>query len=85
MLFFPAQVPETYAYTLSMALATDTPIVASAIGALPERLAGRPRVRLLPFDAPASLWNDAMIDVVREAATRAPAATAVDAALNAAP
>jgi len=66
VLLFPAQVPETYAYTLSVALATDTPIVASALGAFPERLAGRARVRLLPFDAPAGLWNDALIDVVRE-------------------
>ena len=40
MLFFPAQVPETYAYTLSVALASGLPIVASALGALPERLAG---------------------------------------------
>jgi glycosyltransferase involved in cell wall biosynthesis len=67
VLFFPAQVPETYSYTLSVALATDTPIVASAIGAFAERLAGRAAVRMLPFDAPASVWNDALIDVAREA------------------
>jgi O-antigen biosynthesis protein len=67
VLFFPAQVPETYSYTLSVALATDTPIVASAIGAFAERLAGRATVRMLPFDAPASVWNDALIDVAREA------------------
>ena len=85
VLFFPAQVPETYAYTLSVALATDTPIVASAIGALPERLAGRTRVRLLPFDAPASVWNDAMIDVAREAATRTQAAPTIGAAVHSTP
>ncbi|HET8876013.1 MAG TPA: glycosyltransferase [Casimicrobiaceae bacterium] len=67
VLFFPAQVPETYSYTLSVALATDTPIVASAIGAFPERLAGRALVRMLPFDAPPSVWNDALIGVAREA------------------
>ena len=67
VLFFPAQVPETYSYTLSVALATGTPIVASAIGAFPERLAGRATVRMLPFDAPASVWNDALIDVARDA------------------
>ena len=63
-LFFPAQVPETYAYTLSVALATDTPIVASALGAFVERLAGRPRVHLLPFDAAPARWNDALLDAL---------------------
>jgi glycosyltransferase involved in cell wall biosynthesis len=66
VLFFPAQVPETYAYALSTALATDLPIVASAIGALPERLAGRARVRLLPYDADAAQWNAALVEVARE-------------------
>ena len=76
VLFFPAQVPETYSYTLSVALSTDTPIVASALGAFPERLAGRPRVRLLPFDAPATRWNDALLDVARDANDLSPAADA---------
>jgi len=69
-LFFPAQVPETYAYTLSLALATQTPIVASALGAFPERLAGRRRVRLLPFDTAPARWNDALLDVIREGSAR---------------
>jgi len=83
VLLFPAQVPETYAYTLSVALASDIPVVASAIGALPERLAGRARVRLLPFDAPASRWNDAVIDVAREPAPQAPGARNSNAPLHA--
>ena len=84
VLFFPAQVPETYAYTLSTALATDLPIVASALGALAERLAGRARVRLLPFDADPAQWNAALVDVASEARSpsRAPAKT--DTALRAA-
>jgi glycosyltransferase involved in cell wall biosynthesis len=76
VVFFPAQVPETYSYTLSVALATDTPIVASALGALTERLAGRPRVRMLPHDADPARWNDALLDVVREAARHPPTAVA---------
>jgi len=64
VLFFPAQVPETYSYTLSVALATGTPIVASALGAFTERLAGHARVRLLPWNAPAAQWNDALLDAV---------------------
>ena len=43
VILFPAQVPETYAYTLSVALASGLPIVASALGAFTERLAGHPR------------------------------------------
>jgi glycosyltransferase involved in cell wall biosynthesis len=61
VLFFPAQVPETYSYTLSVALASGIPIVASAIGAFPERVAGRPNVLTLPLDAPPLAWNDALL------------------------
>ena len=41
ILFFPAQCPETYSYTLSAALRTNLPIIAPSIGAFPERLSGR--------------------------------------------
>ncbi len=61
VLLFAAQVPETYAYTLSVALASGLPIVASALGALPERLAGVPRSTTVPWDAPATRWNDALV------------------------
>lgn len=64
VLFFPAQVPETFSYTLSVALATDTPIVAAAIGAFTERLAGRAQVRMLPLDAKPAQWNAALLDAV---------------------
>jgi glycosyltransferase involved in cell wall biosynthesis len=42
VVWFPAQWPETYSYTLSAALAAGLPIVAARIGAFPERLQGRP-------------------------------------------
>jgi glycosyltransferase involved in cell wall biosynthesis len=42
VIWFPAQVPETYSYTLTAAIESGLPIVASRIGALPERLDGRP-------------------------------------------
>jgi GT2 family glycosyltransferase/glycosyltransferase involved in cell wall biosynthesis len=61
VLWFPVQWPETYTYTLSAALAVGIPIVASDIGALPERLAAHAAVRLLPWDAPAAAWNDALL------------------------
>ena len=41
VVFFPAQCPETFSYTLSDALDSGLPIVATDLGALPERLAGR--------------------------------------------
>jgi GT2 family glycosyltransferase/glycosyltransferase involved in cell wall biosynthesis len=61
VLLFAAQVPETYAYTLSVALSSGLPIVASALGAFPERLAGNPRGTTVPWNAPPGKWNDALI------------------------
>jgi glycosyltransferase involved in cell wall biosynthesis len=61
VLFFPAQVPETYSYTLSVALATDIPIVASSLGAFPERLLDRADARLVPWDASADEWNRVLL------------------------
>lgn len=61
VLLFAAQVPETYAYTLSVALESGLPIVASALGAFPERLAGTSRSTTVPWNAPAARWNDALL------------------------
>jgi len=63
--FFPAQCPETFSYTLSAALATDLPIVATDLGALPERLAGRPNSRVVRWDASPASMNDALLSLVR--------------------
>ncbi|MCC6869758.1 MAG: glycosyltransferase [Burkholderiales bacterium] len=80
VLLFAAQVPETYAYTMSVALASGLPIVASALGALPERLAGVPRSTTVPWDAPAMRWNDALLGAggveARPAATASARASA---------
>jgi len=62
VVWFPAQVPETFAYTLSVALRSGLPVVASDLGALPERLAGHARATLVRFDAPARAWNDALLE-----------------------
>ena len=61
VIWFPVQVPETFSYTLSAALAADAAIVASSLGAFPERLAARPRTRLVPWDATPAQWNDALL------------------------
>ena len=61
VLLFAAQVPETYAYTLSVALESGLPIVATALGAFIERLAGRARTATVPWNAPPSVWNGALL------------------------
>jgi glycosyltransferase involved in cell wall biosynthesis len=64
--WFPAQWPETYSFTLSVAIEAGLPIVASRIGAFPERLEGRPQTWLVDPAAPSKLWLDAFA-AVREA------------------
>lgn len=59
--FFPSQCPETYSYTLSAALRSGLPIVASDIGAIGERLREYPRACILPWDGAASRMNDALV------------------------
>ena len=61
VIWFPAQVPESYSYTLSVALAAGIPIVASALGAFPERLAEHASAKLVPWDAKPQAWNEALI------------------------
>lgn len=72
VLWFPVQWPETYTYTLSAALAAGVPIVASDIGAIPERLSSHPDVRLLPWDAPAAAWNSALLAAASPQRPRTP-------------
>jgi glycosyltransferase involved in cell wall biosynthesis len=62
VIWFPAQVPETYSYTLSVAMTTGLPIVVSDLGALPERLANYPRAVVVPWNSPAGHWNDILCD-----------------------
>jgi GT2 family glycosyltransferase/glycosyltransferase involved in cell wall biosynthesis len=71
VVWFPAQWPETYSYTLSAAIEAGLPIVATRIGAFPERLAGRPLTWLVDPEASAEEWL-AIFDEVREALRRKP-------------
>ncbi|MEO8739688.1 MAG: glycosyltransferase [Casimicrobiaceae bacterium] len=61
VIWFPAQVPESYSYTLSVALASGAAIVASALGVFPERLAGVARAVSVPWNATAAEWNAALV------------------------
>lgn len=58
LVWFPAQWPETYSYTLSACLERGLPIVAPDLGAFPERLAHRPWTWLQPWDSAPSAWLD---------------------------
>jgi GT2 family glycosyltransferase/glycosyltransferase involved in cell wall biosynthesis len=56
VVWFPAQWPETYSYTLTAAIDAGLPIVATRIGAFPERLQGRPLTWLVDPEASTEEW-----------------------------
>jgi GT2 family glycosyltransferase/glycosyltransferase involved in cell wall biosynthesis len=72
VVWFPAQWPETYSYTLTAAIEAGLPIVASRIGAFPERLEGRPLTWLIDPASPPSEWLEAFAAVRRELSARVP-------------
>ncbi|ODR95905.1 hypothetical protein AUC70_03340 [Methyloceanibacter stevinii] len=49
MAWFPFTVPETHSYALSDVLSLGLPVLATAIGAVSERVAGRPSTWLVPY------------------------------------
>jgi len=76
VVWFPAVWPETFSYTLSAAIAAGLPIVATDIGSLTERLAGRPYSWLVDGGASADTWLATFAEVrqsLRERADPAPA------------
>ncbi|HUB14860.1 MAG TPA: glycosyltransferase [Acetobacteraceae bacterium] len=72
--WFPAQWPETYSYTLSAALDAGLPVVASRIGAFVERLQGRPLTWLVEPHASAEAWLRCFEQVRQTLAAPRPAA-----------
>lgn len=56
LLWLPAQCPETWSYTLSAGLRAGLPVIASALGALSERLLDRPFTRLVAHTATVEQW-----------------------------
>ncbi len=63
VVWFPAAWPETWSFTLSAAIDAGLPIVASDIGAFPERLAGRPMTWLIEPTMDPAAWL-ALFDTV---------------------
>ena len=56
LVWFPAQWPETYSYTLSACLQAGLPVVAPDVGAFAERLAGRPWSWVRPWASSTTDW-----------------------------
>lgn len=56
VVWFPAPWPETHSYTLSAALRAELPVVATAIGSLPERLTNRPLTWVVPPSQDPATW-----------------------------
>ena len=56
LVWFPAQVPESYSYTLSAALRAGLPVVAPNLGAFAERLNGRTWTWVEPWSRSADEW-----------------------------
>jgi GT2 family glycosyltransferase/glycosyltransferase involved in cell wall biosynthesis len=56
VVWFPAVWPETYSYTLSVALHQGLPVVAPSLGAFAERITGRPLSVLCSWDTAVADW-----------------------------
>lgn len=74
LIWFPALCPETYSYTLSAAIASGLPIIASNLGAFPERLSQHPKSILVPPSESAVAWLSAF-NQIREVMLNAPSTT----------
>jgi GT2 family glycosyltransferase/glycosyltransferase involved in cell wall biosynthesis len=63
IVWFPAQWPETFSYTLSSCLALGLPVAAHDLGAFPARLANRPWSWILPHGFSAADWIDFFLQI----------------------
>ncbi len=66
LVWFPALLPETYSYTLSAALAAGLPVAVPNLGALPERVAGRPSSWVFDWSLRPSALNDWLVDLRKD-------------------
>ncbi len=62
MIWYPAMWPETYSYTLSEGLRSGLPILATNLGAFPERLEGRPLSCNERWDLSPDEWLASILD-----------------------
>lgn len=78
LIWFPAQWPETFSFTLSAALASGARIVAPDLGAFSERLAGLERARLVPHTLAPETVNDRFVADFAASRAASPAAAYPD-------
>ena len=64
IVWYPARWPETYSFTLSIALYHGLPIVVPDIGAFVERVAGRPHSAVVDWDTPITQWRSFWLGVL---------------------
>lgn len=69
VLWFPIPWPQTYSHTLTAAIESGLPIIATDIGAFPERLRGRPLTWLVSPFASLADWRTAFDEVRNALAT----------------
>ena len=81
IVWYPARWPETYSFTLSIALYHGLPIVVPDIGAFVERVAGRPHSAVVDWDTPITQWRSFWLGVLANRAL--PASTLNSAAYEA--
>jgi len=65
VMWYPAQWPETYSYTLSAALENGIPVIAPNIGAFGERLAGREFTRIVEWDSSVRQMSQLFLSLYR--------------------
>ena len=62
--WYPAQWPETYSYTLSVALESALPVVVPNIGAFVERVQNRASSSIVPWDFSVTQWKTFWLGVL---------------------
>ncbi|MEE4379517.1 MAG: glycosyltransferase [Candidatus Competibacteraceae bacterium] len=63
VIYFPAQWPETYSYTLSVAMNSGCPILAPRLGAFEERLVDYPNAHFIDWNTSPDLVNDRLLQL----------------------
>ena len=66
VIWFPAQAPETYSFTLSACLRAGLPVVAPNLGSFPERLSGRAWSFVEPWDRSPQAWGEFFVAIRRQ-------------------
>ncbi|MEY3220411.1 MAG: hypothetical protein RIT27_1768 [Pseudomonadota bacterium] len=72
LVWFPAQWPETYSYTLSAVLKAGLPMFCTNLGAIPERIIGRAYSWIFPFDTKPEIWNEAFVQLRKGEQVKSP-------------